>query len=298
MAILEGVFPVVPTPLTGEGGLDESGYRHLISALTEAGVHGVTSLGSNGECVYLTPAERRRTMEVASEARTRGAKLIVGAGCFGTDEAVEMCRHAREVGADAAMVALPLYYPLDPEAVRRHYGGVSRRGELPVLYYNVPDLTHLKLAPAQVAEILKIPGVEGAKESILNVREIEELIRLAPGRSILTGSCMTLQETLKAGGAGAICPIPCLDPKLVLDYYGALKAGKADEARVLRNRVFQLMPLMAMSRSPQALLKEALRLLGHPITSRVKEPLPQLQPGESEKVRAMLQKLGYLGAGS
>ncbi len=295
MPKIEGVFPVVPTPLNPEGGLDEQGYRHLVSTLTNAGVHGVTSLGSNGECVYLTPAERRRAMEVASEARTRGAKLIVGAGCFGTDEAVEVCRHAREVGADAAMVALPLYYPLDLDAVRRHYGEVGRRGELPILYYNVPDLTHLKLAPAQVAEVLRVPGVAGAKESILNVREIEELIRLAPDRSILTGSCMTLQETLKAGGAGVICPIPCLDPKLVLGYYGALKAGTADEARALRNRVFQLMPLMAMSRSPQALLKEALRLLGHPVTSRVKEPLPQLQPGESEKVRAVLRKLGYLG---
>lgn len=296
MAKFEGVFPVVPTPLTPQGTLDEAGYRHLISTLTDAGVHGVTSLGSNGECVYLTPRERLRAMEVASEARTRGARLIVGAGSFGTDEAAEMCRHAREVGADAAMVALPLYYPLDLEAVKRHYAGVSQRGELPVLYYNVPDLTHLKLAPAQVAEVLRIPGVEGAKESILNLREIEELIRLAPDRSILTGSCMTLQEALKAGGAGVICPIPCLDPKLVLDYYAALKAGKAEEARALRNRVLSLMPLMAMSRSPQALLKEALRLLGHPITSRVKEPLPQLQPGESEKVRAMLQKLGYVEA--
>lgn len=296
MAKFEGVFPVVPTPLTPQGALDEAGYRHLISSLTDTGVHGVTSLGSNGECVYLTPRERLRAMEVASKARTRGAKLIVGAGCFGTDEAVEVCHHAREVGADAAMVALPLYYPLDLEAVKRHYEGVSQRGELPILYYNVPDLTHLKMAPAQVAEVLKVPGVEGAKESILNMKEVEELIRLAPERSILTGSCMTLQETLKAGGAGIICPIPSLDPKLVLEYYAALKAGKTEEARALRNRVLSLMPLMAMSRSPQALLKEALRLLGHPITSRVKEPLPQLQAGESERVRAMLQKLGYVEA--
>ncbi len=290
----EGVYAVLLTPFTTDGDIDKDCIKHEVDFLVQGGVQGIVALGSAGEMPYLTREARHDVISTVADCLAHRVKLIVGTGCFGTDATLSLTRYAKDAGADGALIALPTFFPLEFEDVRAHYAAIASQVDLPLLYYNYPDCTHLPLTSAEIAKIFEIPNVVGAKESVFNMNVVEELIQLCPHQSIFTGTSLSLFETLKANGAGVICPLVNLDPKLMVSIYTSMKEGKVAEARKLRNKIFDLSPLMVMAKAPMSVIKEAFRLLGHPIRSIVKSPLHQVTPAESEKVRDLLVKTGYL----
>jgi len=73
-----------------------------------------------------------------------------------------------------------------------------------------------------------------------------------------------------------------------------LPLGDSEKVRELRDEVNSFAPLLASSPAPQAMLKEALRLLGHEISVCVKSPLPQLSNEQGEVVRRLLEDKGMI----
>jgi len=197
---------------------------------------------------------------------------------MGTDQTVAMTKYARDAGADAAMIALPIYYQLDFENVKRHYQRVADEAGLPIVYYNIPDATGLKLSPAQIAELAEIEQVIGVKETIPDIDEMIELVNLMEGKpfSVLSGTVLNLAAIVDSGICGAIGVLPNLIPKQSVEFYKALRDKDEDKKNELMSLMFKFMPLMTASATPHAMLKEALRQQGHPIEPTVKDPLPPL----------------------
>jgi 4-hydroxy-tetrahydrodipicolinate synthase len=314
---LSGISPVMVTPLRDDGSLDLPGLEALVDYLAKAGFDKLVCLGSNGEFPYLTDGEKREVIETTTRAAGGRLKVIAGTGCFGTRETIALSRFAAQKGAAALLVALPVYYALKPEDVTAHYREVASEAGAPVIFYNFPGNTHLKLTPREVAEICAFEGVAGIKETVLNLVEIKAHRRLIdkPGFNILSGTSYLLKDVLAAGGNGVICPVPMLMPAESLGLFEAWKRGNISEVKRLQSRLWMSMPLMSGMDMPpwltgralslcakvgislstggasQASMKEALRLLGLPITARVRSPLPQLTAKQAEMAGKIVKSL-------
>ncbi len=314
---LSGIFPVAPTPLTESEAFDEAGIAHLVGHYADVGCHGVVVLGSGGEYPYFTFEEKLNITETAVTAAEGRFPVVVGAGFYSRVEAAKFIEAATERGADGFLVALPTYYTVDFESAFRFYEELSKTARKPLLYYHYPQITGLSFTAEQIAQILSLDKIVGIKESSLNLREIKSHIKAAKVETaIFSGASLLLLETLRMGGCGVICPIPSVAPKLVLDCYDAYKKNNVAEAERLQERILNFVPLLntfdvpgslqkvgikaisrlpfstgAGARSRHAVIKEALRQLGHPITPKVRSPLPQITDKDKRDVEEFLKSV-------
>ncbi len=291
MSDLEGIFVVTLSPFR-DGRVDEPCVRHMVDHFIDAGVQGLVVLGSNGENPYLTEEEKRQLIDITVD-QTRGrVPVIAGTGCTGTDSTIALTRHAREAGADAALVALPQYFKVGLEDVKRHFSRLVREAGLPVLYYNFPAVTRLELTPAEIAELAAMDGIVGVKETIFDIEEIAELAKLTEEMpfTVLSGTTLNLIALVPRGVRGAIGVLPNLMPRESVALFRALEEGDEAAAQQQMASLGKLTRIMAASPTAHAMFKEALRQMGHPIEPTVKDPLPPLTPDQRELVAEVLAK--------
>ncbi len=162
-----GLMPAMVTPFDRRGELDFGAAEAVIEHLIEAGVSGISPLGSTGEATHLTFDERKRfAAEVVRLAAGR-VPLVVGVGSSGTREALELARHAEGAGADAVLVVSPFYWKVGEEALFNHFAAVADSVEIPVLLYNIPMLTGIDLSPALIDRVAtECPNVVGIKDTV------------------------------------------------------------------------------------------------------------------------------------
>ncbi|GAG48031.1 unnamed protein product, partial [marine sediment metagenome] len=132
MAEFEGIFVVTMSPFR-DGRVDERAVRHMVDHFVDAGVQGLVVLGSNGENPYLSEEEKRQLIDITVDQVRGRLPVIAGTGCTGTDSTIALTRHAREAGADAALVALPQYFRVGFEDVKRHFSRLVQEAGLPIL---------------------------------------------------------------------------------------------------------------------------------------------------------------------
>lgn len=295
MKKFQGIFTVMMTAYGADGGIDMRGMAAMTRYLVDSGVHGLVVLGSNGECPYLTHGLQKAVIDaVVAECQSR-IPVIVGINERGTEDAIAMARYARSAGADGALAALHLFYPLDEDAVFAHYEKLCEAVDIPFLYYNFPGNSHLLLTPEQIARIASIPNVVGAKETIFDVDEVRALVDATDDDfSVFTGMCLNLTQTMEVGACGAICPLPNVMPHKAVLLYESLSEGNREIAAPLQADFYTVGPLIAGSPTPHALIKEAMRQLGHDIRVEVKSPLPQLTPQQVSHVHNTLVAAGLL----
>lgn len=107
MKELRGIMPLIPTPLTDEGEVDETGLRKLIDFEMENGSYGVGVLAAIGEG-YLLPHEGwKKVIKIAVNHMNGQAPLMVGCPALGTQPAVQLCKEAEDLGADAILAFNP-----------------------------------------------------------------------------------------------------------------------------------------------------------------------------------------------
>jgi len=319
---LQGIFGVVPTPLDQEFEVDEKGLGHLVEHCCDSGLHAAVILGSNGEAPYFTTEEKTRILQAAARAGKGRIPLVAGVAAFSTKESIALARAAKESGYQAVLAALNVYFQLDLEAVKAHFEALAREGGLPVIFYYFPEVTGLMLAPDEIAEIAALPGIHGAKITVMNRSFLKRVIKLTRTNlwAVFAGSSFMMRDALKMGAAGIICPIPLIAPKDCMDLYQAMTKGKFEEAEKIQNRLLGALPLFtdiempvsvaapyfkALQRKPYTgppdrpassvvMVKEALRLQGHPITSAVRRPNPPIRKEQAAMVARILKAQGWL----
>jgi dihydrodipicolinate synthase/N-acetylneuraminate lyase len=295
MKRFHGIFTVMLSVYDSEGNIERDAMKDLTEYQVGSGVHGLVVLGSNGECPYLTHSLQKDAIDIVVESCVGRVPVIVGINERGTEQAVQMAKYAENAGAEGLLVALPLFYPLEEDSVRRHYETISGAVGLPVLYYNWPANTRLELSPGAIARLSEIESVVGAKETIFDVEEIGALVDAADDDfCVFTGTTLNLAATMEVGACGAICPLPNVIPETTVALYEAMVAGDREKAAELQERVIACAPLLASSATPHAMIKEAVRLLGHTVNTAVKGPLPGLNREQADIVRRTLKGAGLI----
>src|SRR5829696_6063686 len=194
-----GVLPALITPFTEDGeAIDTRALAAIVDRLVEAGVGGLVPGGSTGEFTTLTNAERRQLVEVTVEAAAGRVPVVAGTGALTTRDTVELSVHAERAGAAAVMIVPPLYDALSWRELLAHYSAVADAIEIPIMYYNLPSASGVRLTAGQLREL----PVTSLKDTGGDAVAATELMQTG-GPTLLNG-WDTLTFTAFAAGVRAV----------------------------------------------------------------------------------------------
>jgi 4-hydroxy-tetrahydrodipicolinate synthase len=290
--VFEGLFTAVVTPFRDDA-VDETALRGLVERQIAAGVDGIVPCGSTGEAATLSYAEHRRVVEICIEAVAGRVQVLAGTGSNSTREAIELTRHARDAGADGALLVSPYYNKPTQDGVVAHYAAVARDTRLPLVAYNIPGRTGSKLLPATIARLAEIEHVVGIKESSGDLDQISRVVASCPeGFSVLSGDDVLTLPVIAVGGRGVISATANVAPRQMVELVRAARAGELARARRLHLRLLPLFDALFCETNPIP-IKAALALLGQ-IEEEIRLPLTPLGAAGRERLHAVLKEQGLL----
>jgi 2-dehydro-3-deoxy-D-pentonate aldolase len=297
--MFSGLIPAMVTPFDERGEVDLRATEAVVDRFIEAGVDGITALGSNGEFSHLTGDERRSFAEEVAKIVAGRVPLVIGVGASGTKEAVELARHAEGVGADGVLVVPPFYWKVGEEALFKHFAAVAESVDIPMLLYNFPMLTGLDLSPGLIARVAaEYPNVSGLKDTVTEYSHTVSVLReVKPVRddfSVLAGFEDQILPSLLAGADGAISGLSNVAPELFVNLIRAFERSDLQKAAELHRRVLKLMVLGGCSDPPIGAIKLAMKKLDVPISPTVRGPALPAPEEAHEKVEAVLRDAGLL----
>ncbi|HLI66383.1 MAG TPA: 4-hydroxy-tetrahydrodipicolinate synthase [Caulobacteraceae bacterium] len=257
----QGVFPALITPFR-DGAVDEAAFVALVERQIAGGVHGLVPAGTTGESATLSHDEHRRVVELCVKTAAGRVPVIAGAGSNSTAEAIELARHAKAVGADAALMVTGYYNRPSQEGVYRHFEAVSAAVDIPVLLYNVPGRTVVDLSNELVERLAKLPTVIGIKDATGDlVRASLQRLTCGPDWVMLSGDDPSALGYIAHGGHGCISVTANVAPDACAAFFNACLAGDFESARGLQDKLVRLHRALFFDASP-APTKFALAQLG------------------------------------
>jgi 4-hydroxy-tetrahydrodipicolinate synthase len=293
VSVFEGVLTAIVTPLR-DGEIDEDALRRLVERQIEAGVDGLVPCGSTGESATLSHAEHRRVVEIVVQAARGRVPVVAGTGSNNTREAVELTQHAKEAGADAALLISPYYNKPTQQGLVAHYAEVGRRTAFPLVVYNVPSRTASNILPATLAEIARTPQVVGVKEASGDLAQMAEVIACCPEDfDVLSGDDALTLPLLAIGGRGVISTSSNVAPAEMVSLVRAFRGGDVEHARRVHYQLLPLFQVLFCETNPIP-VKAALETMGL-VGPEIRLPLLPMAEANRERLQVVLKELGLLG---
>jgi 4-hydroxy-2-oxoglutarate aldolase len=238
---LQGIFPALATPFDHNGEIYKTKVAHNIEKLNRIALAGYTVCGSTGETPLLSAAERLQLMELVKQSAAPGKVLIAGVGLESVHETVEMANRAAEIGFHVALVLTPFYYRPQmhrPDTQTLHFRAVADRSKLPVLIYNIPQVTGYDLPIETLAALSEHPNIIGMKDSSGNLEKMRETVKAVnPRFQILCGAGGGFHEALQIGATGAILAIANPLPYACVTVWEAFRTRQDEAAKDWQNRI-------------------------------------------------------------
>ena len=292
---LSGVLVALATPMTHEGTVDKSAVARLVEHTLAGGVHGLLPLGSTGETASLDEQARRSMLTATVRSAAGRVPVICGVAQSHLAAAQAEVEAAASLGADAALVAPPYYYPTDQVGVLDFYRSLAERAPLPLFLYNIPQFTKVTAEPATVETLAREGAIRGIKDSSRDFEYFEGVClatREVAGFRVFTGSDTMLVASLAMGGAGTICGAGNIAPDLVVRIYDEFRRGDLETARTSQDRLYALVQAVRDGVFPLA-IKAALHMLGicEPWSA---PPVRRLDERREARLREHLAQSGLL----
>jgi 4-hydroxy-2-oxoglutarate aldolase len=263
---LQGIFPALTTCFDHEGTLYKAKIIHNVEKLNRIALSGYTVCGSTGETPLLSTDERIHLMEWVREASAEGKTLIAGVGAESVHETVRVANRAAEIGYHVALALTPFYYRGQmhrPETQALYFRSVADRSKLPLLLYNIPQVTGYELPVDTIAALSHHPNIIGMKDSSGNLEKLKETVAaVKPGFQVLSGAGVSFWDALQSGASGAILAIANALPYGCVTIWEAFRTREHEAGKDWQARLFPASKLIATKHGIPG-LKHAMDLNGY-----------------------------------
>lgn len=287
-------FPI--TPITASG-VDEKGFSHILSRLTEARVDSMGILGSTGSYAYLTREQRRRIATLAKQ-HAGEIPVMVCVGAVSTDAILHLSDDAQAAGADALLLPAVSYQSLRDEEVFALFETVTRHVSVPVCIYDNPGTTHFTftdelhglLSSLEGIHSVKIPGVPdnpaAAAERVDALRQ-----HLRPSVTIGISGDAYAGLGLNAGCEVWYSVCGGLFPVTAKQITEAAAANDHERVTTLTTRLEPLWALFRKHRGSLRVIAAAAGVLGLTDTDCLPRPLQPLSVGDIADIAGVIRAL-------
>lgn len=250
--MFSGSIPALVTPFRN-GLVDKTAFAALVERQIAAGSAALVPVGTTGETSTLSTEEHKAVVSLCVEVAAGRVPVIAGAGSNATEEAIDLVRHAKAVGADAALVVCPYYNKPDQAGLFAHFKAINDAIALPVFLYNVPGRTIVDLMPQTVAALAALPNIIGIKDASDEMERVALHSHLiGPGEQFiqLSGEDSSALAHRAMGGAGCISVTANVLPEACAAMHAAFDDGDLETARAINQRLVLLHRAMFCSPSP------------------------------------------------
>ena len=292
---LKGVIPPVATPFKSNGEIDFTAYESNLKKWVEKGVNGILAFGSNGETVHLTQDEKIELVKKSSEVLPEDKLLIAGSGGLTPEETIELTNRSAKQGADVALVITPYFYSsnMTEKALIKYYEEVAAKAEIPIMLYNVPKYTGIKIPLEVIAELSKNENIIGMKDSSGDITYLAQIMEVsAEDFDPLVGTANAFYPALTLGVQGGILALANIAPAECVKVLNLVKENKLDKARKLYTKLIPTNKAVTAKYGIPG-LKAAMDKLGY-YGGKPRKPLITLDDKEKEELFSTLEKADLL----
>ena len=290
--MFQGSICALITPFHN-GKVDEKRYAAFIDWQIGEGTEAVVPCGTTGESPTLSHAEHMRVTEICIGVAKGRVPVIAGTGSNSTDEAIMLTRHARESGADGALVVTPYYNKPTQEGLYQHFKAINDAVDLPIIIYNIPGRCVIDMSVETMARLARLPNIVGVKDATNDVsRATRQKLACGPDFCQLSGEDGTQLGFMAQGGDGCISVTANVAPKLMSEMHKAWRAGNVRGAQSINERLMPLHTNLFCESNP-APVKYGASLLGK-CDPDVRLPLCGIADASKRKVEDAMRSAGLL----
>ncbi len=288
--MLKGSLTALVTPFK-DGTIDEKAFQDFVEWQIANGTHGLVPCGTTGESATLTDEEHRRVISLCVEAANGRVPVVAGAGSNETIVSISYARHAKDLGADAALVVTPYYNKPNQEGIYQHFKAIADAVDIPIVVYNIPGRSVVDITNQTMGRLAKLPTVMACKDATGDISRVVEINDLCGDEFIqLSGDDATTLGHGVHGGRGAISVGSNIAPRLYADFHNAMIAGDFLKARTLNTVLDRLHKDLFLDPSP-APAKYALSLMGK-MSADVRLPITPCFDATKTAVKAAMTRAG------
>jgi 4-hydroxy-tetrahydrodipicolinate synthase len=291
--MFRGAYTALITPFKN-GKVDYSALEALVENQIAGGIDGLVPCGTTGESPTLTDKEHDEVIAFVVKTVRKRVTVIAGTGSNSTAEAIERTRHAKEAGADAALLVTPYYNKPNQRGLIAHFTAIADAVDIPQILYNIPGRSVININPETLAELSRHRNIVGVKESTGN---LEQMIRIkalcGPDFDLISGDDPLTLPVLSIGGVGVISVTAHLIPGETSRIVHSYLEGKIEESRKLFYKYYDLVKtIMSIDVNPVG-IKTAMALRGQ-VSEEFRLPLVPLTAEAKEVLRKELEKYNLL----
>ena len=290
--MFKGSMPALVTPFAN-GAVDVETLRKLVDWHVDQGSHGLVPVGTTGESPTLSHEEHELVVREVVSAAAGRIPVIAGAGSNNTSEALRFMHHAKDVGANCALVVTPYYNKPTQAGLIAHFEALHDAVDLPIIIYNIPGRSVVDMSPETMGTLAKLPRIVGVKDATGDLARVsQQRITCGPDFLQISGEDATAHGFNAQGGIGCISVTANVAPALCSQVQSACLAGDYATALELQDR---LMPLHQAIFTEPGLCgaKYAMSRLGL-CSDEVRLPLTPLTDETKAKVDNGLRHAGLL----
>ena len=290
--MFKGSIPALITPFKN-GEIDWPSFENLVEWHIEQGSHGLVPCGTTGESPTLSHDEHMAITAKCAQVVNGRIPVIAGTGSNSTAEAIELTQHAKDAGADAALIVTPYYNKPTQDGMYAHFKAIHDAVDIPIVLYNIPGRSVVDLGVDAMARLAKLPRIVGVKDATNDlVRPVETRLAIGNDFCQLSGEDGTVAGFLAQGGHGCISVVANVAPKQSAQMHEAWAAQDMDTFHSLRDALSLLATDLFCESNP-APVKYAASLLGK-CSDEVRLPLLPASVDAQVKVRAAMEHAGLL----
>jgi 4-hydroxy-tetrahydrodipicolinate synthase len=289
-AALKGVFPYLVSPIDANGRVKKDVLKALVEHLIEAGVHGLTPLGSTGEFAYLDTAQRLEIVDCVVHAARGRVPVVAGVAATTTAGAVELAKNVVSLGADGVLAILEAYFPISEKGVEAYFTAIAEAVPCPIVLYTNPQFQRSDLTLSVIKRLSRVDNIRYIKDASTNTGRLLSILNETEGRmKVFAASAHIPACVMLIGGVGWMAGPACIIPRESVALYDLARSGKWKEAMGLQRKLWAVNEAFA-KHALAACIKGALELQGF----AVGDPLPPqapLSPEGREELRIVLERV-------
>ncbi len=289
---LSGSMVAIVTPFRNDT-VDEPALKRLIEMHVEAGTSAIVPCGTTGESATLSFEEHDRVIDITVQAARGRIPVVAGTGSNNTREAIRLTRHAKDAGADAALLISPYYNKPTQQGLFLHFQAISEAVDIPLVIYNIASRTAVNIEPETFARLATLKNIVAVKESSGNLEQMSRILQLTQGKlTLLSGDDGLTLPVLSIGGTGVISVAANIVPRNVAGMVSAFHAGRHEEALTWHRRLLPLVKALFLETNPIP-VKTAMGLMGL-IEPGLRLPLCEMSEANLARLKTALEDYGLL----
>ncbi len=264
-----GSHTVTVTPFTPGGvEIDFEAWEGYLDWQVDSGVPGVIILGTTGEFLTITDAER--TAFVKKTVDYVNGRMIVWVGTMNayTPNAVRYSKEAEDLGADGLMIIPPYYYTPTEDEIFNYYRAICEVSDLQIMLYNNPFTSNVDMPAALVGRLAKsFEQIRYIKEASQRIERIHDILIASDGL-INPWAGQRVLESYKMGARGYVNPYGNYIPRASVKFVEWAEQGRWDDVQAVQSVISQFDAIITAGHplyGHQCYSKALAAAAGHPV---------------------------------